>query len=115
MKFDLTKFPLAEDDTQLKDEKGNLANYRMAFMKAAATDFDSVGQPVRGEEKFKRFDMWRKIKHAGSIIELDAGEVVYLTMLARDAYPVIVAGQCRDFLAKPEVEVGDGRQGSGGS
>lgn len=105
MLFDLTKFPIAEDDTQLKDEKGKLATYRDAFMKAAANDFDTNGQPVRGQEKFKRFDMWHKLKHARNLIALDAAEVVYLTELARDAFPILVAGQCRDFLKKPEPEV----------
>lgn len=104
MKFDLTKFPIAEDDTQLKDEKGNLANYRMAFMKAFANDLDENGQPVRGEEKFKRFDMWRLFKHAGNYIELTAEEIVQATKAARDAFPILVAGQCRDFLKKPEPE-----------
>lgn len=106
MLFDLNKFPIAEDNTQLKDEKGALANYRVAFMKASANDFDTSGQPVRGEEKFKRFDMWFKIKHADQLIELGANEIVYLTELARDAFPILVAGQCRDFLKKPEPEKG---------
>lgn len=104
MRFDLTKFPLNEMDEQVKDEKGNLGTYREAFMKAAANDFDGQGQPVRGEEKFKRFDMWRKIKHAGASINLEASEITYLTELCRDAFPVLVAGQCRDFLKKPEPD-----------
>lgn len=102
MKYDLSKFPVSDDNEQLKDEKGKSAFFRDAFMKAAASDFDANGQPVRGEEKFKRFDMWRKIKHADQFVDLDAKEVTYLTELARDAFPVLIAGQCRDFLAKPE-------------
>jgi hypothetical protein len=98
MKFDLTKFPVSEDGQQLKDEKGVLANYRTAFMKAFASDADENGQPVRGEEKFKRFDMWLKFKNANANIELSAEEVVQATKVARDAFPIIIAGQCRDFL-----------------
>lgn len=108
MKYDLSKFPVSDDNEQLKDEKGSLAFFKTALMKAAANDFDTNGQPVRGEEKFKRFDMWRKIKHAGQFVELDAKEVTYLTELARDAFPVLIAGQCRDFLAKPENEIVEG-------
>lgn len=106
MLFDLDKFPVSEDDTQLKDEKGKLATYRDAFMKAATNDFDTNGQPVRGEEKFKRFDIWQKMKHANQLVDLDAKEVTYLTDLARDAFPILIAGQCRDFLKAPEPEKG---------
>lgn len=104
MKFDLTKFPVAEDDTQVKDEKGVPGNYRTAFMKAFANDFDEAGQPIRGEEKFKRFDMWQKFKHAGNTIELSAEEIIQATKVARDAFPILIAGQCRDFLTKPELD-----------
>jgi hypothetical protein len=102
MLFDLTKFPVSEDDTQLKDEKGKLANYRMAFMKAFANDLDENGQPIRGEEKFIRFDMWQKFKHAPDLVDLSAEEITKATKAARDAFPILVAGQCRDFLTKPE-------------
>jgi hypothetical protein len=102
MRFDLTKFPVAEDDTQLRDEKGVPANYRMAFMKAFSNDLDENGQPVRGEEKFKRYDMYTKFRKANGSIDLTAEEIVLATKAARDAFPIIVAGQCRDFLAKPE-------------
>lgn len=105
MKYDLSKFPVGEDDSQLKDEKGQLADYRMAFMKAFANDFDEAGQPIRGEEKFKRFDMYQKFKSATTIIDLAAEEVVLATKAARDAFPILVAGQCRDFLANPEGAV----------
>jgi hypothetical protein len=104
MKFDLSKFPVAEDDTQLKDEKGNLANYRTAFMKAFVNDFDENGQPIRGEEKFKRFDMWQKFKKAIAKIDLTAEEITFSTKAARDAFPILIAGQCRDFLTKPEPD-----------
>jgi len=110
MRFDLTKFPLNELDEQVKDEKGKLGTYREAFMRAAANDFtgerDQMGNsiPVRGEEKFKRFDMWQKVKHSNGRIDLDAREVIYLTELCRDAFPVLVAGQCRDFLKRPEPD-----------
>jgi len=104
MKFDLTKFPVNEIDEQVKDEKGKLSTFKDAFMKAFTIDFDESGQPIRGEEKFKRFDMWQKFKKANGSIELTAEEVVLCTKVARDAFPILIAGQCRDFLTKPESE-----------
>lgn len=103
MKFDLSKFPVAEDDTQLKDEKGKLANYRDLFIKALTSDIQSNGQPILGEDKFKRYDMYTKIKKAIAIIDFSAADVVMLTDAAL-VFPSIVAGQARDFLAKPEAD-----------
>jgi len=107
MKFDLTKFPLSDDDTQLKDEKGKLSNYRDVFLKGLAADIDEMGNPIRGEDKFKRFDMYMKFKTANGRIDLSAEEVVMLTKVVL-VFPTIVAGQSRDFLAKPEPEIGAG-------
>lgn len=101
MKYNLALFPVAEDGTQLKDEKGNPADFRVTLKKAFTSDADSQGQPIRGEEKFKRWDMWLRIKEAPPIIELSAEEVVYITHMCRDAFPVLIAGQCRDFLRNP--------------
>lgn len=102
MKFDLTKFPVAEDDTQLKDEKGKLSTYRDVFIKGLVSDIDKDGNPIRGEAKFKRFDMYMKFKKSAAIIDLSAEDVVMLTDVVL-VFPSIVAGQARDFLAKPET------------
>lgn len=107
MKFDLTKFPLSDDDTQLKDEKGKLANYRDVFLKGLASDVDDMGQPIRGEEKFKRFDMYMRVKTAHGRVEFSAEDVVMLTKVVL-VFPTLVAGQTRDFLSKPEPEVEPG-------
>lgn len=103
MKFDLTKYPVSDDGEQLKDEKDKLSNYRDMFMKALAADLDGNGEQVKGEEKYKRYDMYTRFRKSISTIELTAEEVVYLSKVIL-VFPVTVAGQGRDFLAKPEAE-----------
>jgi hypothetical protein len=105
MKFNLTKFPIGEDDKQLKDENGKNVTFKEVLIKAITSAVDGRGQQVQGEEKFKRFDMYMRLKKSKGIVELNAEDVVMLTNAAQ-AFPVIVAGECRDFLAKPESEEG---------
>lgn len=103
MRFNLTKFPVGDDDANLKDEKGADANFRLCLMKALSADVDGEGQPIKGEDKFKRFDLYMKVKKSNGTVDLTAEEVVLATNAAK-AFPVIVAGQCRDFLAHPLPE-----------
>lgn len=110
MKFDLTKFPVGDDDNQLKDERGEKpVTYREVFMKClVAEPADAMGRStVQGEERFNRFDLWQRFKHASRLIELDPKEIITCTNAARDAFPIIIGGQCRDFLKKPEQDVSE--------
>lgn len=101
MLFDISKFPVDPDGNRMKDDKGGDTDYRMAFTKALLTDFDGTGKPISGEEKFKRFDMYMKVKKCVGHLELQPEDVVFLTNACRDAFPVLAAGQCRDFLRNP--------------
>lgn len=104
MKFDLKLYPVSDDGEQLKDEKGLNANYRQIFLKACAADIDGNGDAIKGEAKFKMFDMWMRVKNSTDTIELSAEDIVFLTKQCL-VFPVIVAGQVRDFLKKPLPEV----------
>jgi hypothetical protein len=101
MRYDISKFPVNEEDTQLKDEKGKLTTYRDVFIKALASDMDQNGQPVRGEEKFKRYDLYLKVKKTQAILEdITPAEADYLEQACL-VFPSVVAGQVRDFLRNP--------------
>lgn len=103
MLYNLKKFPVSDDDTQLKDDKGVNANYRNVFIKALTSDVDEQGNPLRdGAEKFKRFDLYMKIKAVQGLVELEIDELAMLKKLAV-IFPTVVAGQIRDFLATPEA------------
>lgn len=104
MRYDLSKFPIGDDDTQLKDETGKPVTYREVFMKAASNDMDENGAPVRGEIKFKHYDLYTKIKKAIAIVDLTIDEVAMLKQRSL-AFPTIVAGQARDLLAKPDQDL----------
>jgi hypothetical protein len=104
MKYNLAMFPVSEDDEQLKDDKGRLATFRETLMKGMTTDVngDNPQIPINTEEKFKRWEMWRKFKVATTEVELTPEEVTFVTKVCGIAFPVLVAGQCREFLRNPE-------------
>lgn len=103
MKYDLGKFPVGPDDNQLKDETGKDATYRQTFMVALTNEQDENGVRLSGKQKYERYDLWSKIKKApGNDIQFTAEEVVLLKN-ATQALPLLVAGQARDYLDKPEV------------
>jgi hypothetical protein len=105
MKFDLSKFPVSDDDTQLKDEMGKFATYRTVLMKAAANEFDENGQPLRGSVKMDRYDLYLRIKKLTSnFIDFSAEDLVALNVGIL-GFPIVIAGQARDFLKAPLPEV----------
>lgn len=101
MHYNLAKFPIGQNDKQLKDENGKDATYRETLMQAISADIDSEGQPIRGQKKFIRYAIWKKLKAASGNIFLTAEEVALLTECAT-LFPVIVAGQVKDYLENPE-------------
>lgn len=102
MKYDLTKFPVGEDDVQLKDEAGKPSTYKHALIKAVAAGIKTDGQPITdGELKMKHYALYLKLKKANGSVNLDSEEVKVLSDAVM-LYPIIIAGQCRDFLNQKE-------------
>lgn len=105
MKFDLSKFPVSDDDTQLKDETGKPATYRTVLMKAAANEVDVEGVPLRGAAKMDRYDLYLRIKkNKGNFISFSIDDLAALHVGIL-GFPIVIAGQARDFLVSPETEV----------
>lgn len=102
MKYDLTKFPVGEDDVQLKDETGKPSTYKHALTKAVLAGIRPDGQPITDPElKMKHYALYVKLKKANGTTNLDADEVKLLADAVM-VYPIIIAGQCRDFLNQKE-------------
>jgi hypothetical protein len=101
MFFDITKFPVSENGEQCKGPDQKPIDFRGTFVQALIGDSDANGQPIRGEEKYKRYDMYVKMKKSPALAELTAEDVVFLKKVCLDAFPSIIAGQCRDFLSEP--------------
>lgn len=104
MKYDLTKFPVGEDDQQLKDDTGKLAFYKQAFIKALLSEPNPMvpgAQPLSNDVKMKRYALYVKLKKANGTTNLDTDEVAILSDAVM-LYPTLIAGQCRDFLNQKE-------------
>jgi|SRR5882672_6864730 len=102
MKYDITLFPVSDDDKQLMDETGQPVNYRKLLIRICAAEVDGQGQPIRGEAKMQRYEIYSKLKKATTSIELDSEETSLLISAAL-AFPTIVAGQVRDYLNQKET------------
>lgn len=97
MQYDLSLFPVSDDDQPLKDETGKPSNFRKTLITLCAADVDGDGQPVKGTEKVKRFEIYMKLKAATRVVDLSSDEVGLLSQAAL-AFPTIIAGQVRYFL-----------------
>lgn len=98
MKYDLNKFPVSDDDEQLKDELGRPANYRTVLMKAAS------GFEAKEDEKFEAYDVYLKLKKAkDGKVDLTVNEIALL-MRAIKGFPIVIAGQAKAFLDQKESQ-----------
>jgi hypothetical protein len=106
MYFDLTKFPIAENGEQCKGPEGKPIDYQGVFIQALIGDVDEQGNPIKGEDKYKRYDMYTKIKRTPtpSMVPLTAEDIVYIKKCCL-MFASIIAGQCRDFLSAPIPDV----------
>lgn len=83
-------------DEQDKEIKG--ADNKPFTLKAAC--FQSLGatfpdeQNLSGEDKFKRFELYQKIKSTPDPVDLTAEEVALLKKLVGKGYGSIIMGQC---------------------
>lgn len=108
MKYDFSKFPVSDDDKQLNDANGNPATYRESLISAIAADYDGDGQPIRGQAKFLRYNLWKKLKAipkgSNKLVFFTAEEVALMSAAAQ-VLSIVVSGQVKEFLDSPESEV----------
>jgi hypothetical protein len=99
-KVDLSQRILDEDDKPMVDKidgKDVPVILRKALTKALLADIDGDGQPVRGDVKVERYELFLKIKGA-TAAELTPEDLVLLRKCAL-VFPTLVAGQIRAMLA----------------
>lgn len=101
MRYDLTLFPVSTDDEQLKDGSGKEVTFRETLITAITADVDENQQPLKGEDKMIRFELYMKLKRAKGSVELAPEEIVLLKRAALN-FNIIVAGQVRQFLDKTD-------------
>ena len=67
-----------------------------AILKALFIDSDEFGNPVKPDDKIKRYELVLKI-YANDVVEFTPGELTYLGRVVL-IYPTMVAGPVRKFL-----------------
>jgi hypothetical protein len=101
MKVKLNTELVGVDEKPLIDAetKKNLT-VRMMLTNAVLADVEQSGNPVRGDSRVKRYELWLKIKGAKDAEELELTPEE--ATLLRDAvlvFPTLIAGQVRAALA----------------
>jgi hypothetical protein len=77
--------------------KGGPFTLKAACFGALGATFQDE-QTLPGEEKFKRYELYKKIKDATDPVELKSEDVVLLKKLVGKAYGPLIMGQCWDLL-----------------
>lgn len=98
MKLPLDVVLLNTDDTAAKDENGKEVTLRAALIRAVLSEFDGDMQPVRGEAKLQRYDLYRSIKKATHDTDFTPEDVVMLRKAVL-IYPPLTCGQIRELLS----------------
>ena len=104
MKISLTTVILDEDDLPFQ-EKGKPLTASVLFRRACLADVDKTGQPVKGEDKVKRYDLYEKLTAAkgAETVDLDVEDVNLLNECIY-VFGILPLGQLRKILKNPVVE-----------
>lgn len=97
MQYNLALAPVSDNDVILKDETGADVNFRTLLIRICMADVDGDGQPVRGSDKMRRFELYMRLKESTAVIEFTPDDAAFLSKAAL-AFPTIVAGQVQYFL-----------------
>lgn len=97
MKFDVAgHLKNVIDGSTIKDPDGSTPDIGTALMRALVADTDGDGNPLKGDEKVRRYGVI--IKLAGKTeVDLTAEDIVLLKAAVL-IFPTAIAGQLRDFL-----------------
>lgn len=85
-----------DDSPAMEGEKPVTA--RTALIRATLSDVDETGQAVKGDDKIKRYDLYRKLKKATVDTDFEVEEVAALRKHVL-VFPTMTAGQLRDLLS----------------
>lgn len=96
MKFDFdTVLKNADGKDMVEGDKP--AKVRVALSTALLADVDGVGQPLRGEAKLARYNLWQKLASATPDSDFSIAEVQQMQDAAK-VFPTLVYGQLHYFL-----------------
>lgn len=96
MKIALDTLVHNADDT-VAQEAGKDITVRQCLIRAALSDFDADGQPVKGSEKVGRYHLYIKVKKATDETEFEPEEVVALRKAVL-TFPVLLSGFLYELL-----------------
>lgn len=91
------KILVDQDDQEIKTDKGKPFTLKDACFQALGATFPDE-QNLSGEEKFKRYELYQKIKGGTDPVELVAEDVALLKKLTGKAYGALIVGQCWNLL-----------------
>jgi hypothetical protein len=99
IKVDLTATIVNELDKPITEGETPLT-MRVALKRLALADLDGNGNPIKGDSKLPRYELFLKLKKADAedTIELTPEEATLLREGAR-VYPTVIMGQVRAALA----------------
>jgi hypothetical protein len=100
VKIDLTKELVDTEDKPLIDSQTKVPMIlRNVLVNGLLADIDQSGQPVRGDAKIKRYDLYIKIKLAENPLAVEiTPEESTLLREAVGVFSTLIAGQARAFL-----------------
>lgn len=96
MKIALTKVLENEDGTTAKEGEKDVT-VRQVLIRAVLSDMDDNLQPVKGEEKVKRYNLYRALKKGTDDTDFEVEDVALLRKAVL-IFPPLVAGQVREAL-----------------
>ena len=104
MRISLTTVILDEDDVPFKEKDKPLTS-GVLFRRACLAEVDKTGQPVKGEDKVKRYDLYQKLTAArgAEAVDLDVEDVNLLNECVY-VFGTLPMGQLRKILKNPLAE-----------
>lgn len=95
MKYKLDGTVNELDGSPILEKEKPVTTY-LCFARALMADHNEDGQPIRGDDKIKRYDLLMKLRGKDEV-DLDVEEVALLSRAVL-IFPTLVGGQLRAFL-----------------
>jgi hypothetical protein len=96
MKYKLTTPIVNLEGEQTTEGDGKRGTMYLGLTRALMADHNDQGEPIKGDDKIKRYDLLMKIRKQDEV-DLDVEEVALLSRAVL-IFPTLVAGQIRAFL-----------------
>jgi hypothetical protein len=105
MLIDLTQaYVNADDSLAITVDTKEPVTLRFMLIQALLSDTGPDGRPVPGDEKIKRFSLYRDLKKAGNTLELPAEDVALLKNASK-IFATLVVGQTHEMLERRAPDI----------